>query len=429
LSSPAGISAKSGPKAPAHAAHHGGAATPSPQSARLVPFDGVCDTANVTDLLGDLTDEDNKRNQIAVLQGRIVACSRKISAALPHLPTPSPQPYWLPVMPVAAPAPTPSPECVQPPPDATTASNRFALFETLGRCFSYWTYLSTLPTPAPVDSPVPTLASSPTFYVFATGAAEPVSAAVLIRAVVERLMQAKQKAAHGRSGDVEALSGLRVAARADWTDPASFAAQCQQDPNTRGALVIETAIPETYRQNYLLLIANFTHVSASLEMLGCGDGDHNASVAPLSIWSQQALTGSAHQTALTLGILSSVASLLLRETSSASVTIGGGTTTVKQTTTQPPVLSGSGAGYFQSQDLLLPAQNASVQLKVAAERFADASMQRLRFFCTAPELRSMAAAADPASAPSPPPEYRTVLYKAAFQYVADCSLFGNFASR
>jgi hypothetical protein len=346
---------------------------------------------------------------------------------LPHLPTPSPRPYWLPAVPVAAPAPTPSPECVQPP-DASAASNRFALFETLGRCFSYWTYLSTLPTPAPVDSPVPILASSPTFYVFATGAAEPVSAAVLIRAVVARLMQAKQKAVHGRPGDSEVLSGLRVAARGDWTDAASFAAQCQQDPNTRGALVIETAIPETYRHNYLLLIANFTNVSASLEMLGCGDEDHNPSVPPLSIWSQQALTGGAHQTALTLGILTSVASLLVRTMSTATVTLGGGTTTIKQTTTQPPVLSGNTLDYFQGQDLNLPAQNASVQLKIAAERFADASMSRLRLFCDAPEIRSMAAAADPASAPSPPPQYRTLLYKAAFQYVADCSLFGNFAS-
>lgn len=425
LGPPAGVLAKTAPKAAAHTTHKGVAVTASPHA--LVPFDGVCDTANVTDVLGDLTDEDNKVNQIALLQGRIAACSRKISAALAHLPTPTPQPYWLPAAPAAAPAPTPSPECVQPP-NATTASNRFALFETLSRCFSYWTYLSTLPTPVPFDSPVPMLASRPTFYVFATGAADPVAAAVLIRSVVDRLIRAQQKAVAVGPGDDEALSGLRVAARGDWTDPLSFAAQCQQDPNTRGALVIETAIPETYRQNYLLLIANFTNVSASLEMLGCGKEDHNPAGAPLSIWSQQSLTGSAHQTAVTLGILSSVALLFAKAMTTASVSTGGGTTTITQTTTQPPEFSGNALGYFQSQDLNLPAQNASIQLRVAADRFATAAMLRLRAFCTAPEVLNMAAAADPVSAPSAPPEHRTLLYKAASQYVADCGLFGNFVS-
>jgi hypothetical protein len=417
LGPPAGLSAKTAAKAARHATHKGGSATASPSA--LVPFDGVCDTANVTDVLGDLTDADNKINQIALLQGRIIACSRKISVALEHLPTPTPQPYWLPAAPPPVQAPTPSPECVAPP-NATTASNRFALFETLSRCFSYWTYLSTLPTPAPFDSPVPMLASQPTFYVFATGAADPVAAAVLIRSVVDRLIRAKQKAV---------ASGLRVAARGDWTDPVSFAAQCQQDPNTRGALVIETAIPETYRHNYLLLTANFTNVSASLEMLGCGEQDHNPVTAPLSIWSEQSLTGSAHQTAVTLGILSSIATVFAKTMSTASVSTGGGTTTITQSTTQPPVLTGNALSYFQSQDLNLPAQNASVQLRLASERFADAAMLRLRTFCTAKEILSMAAAGDTASAPSAPPEHRTLPYKAASQYVADCGLFGNFVSR
>jgi hypothetical protein len=388
---------------------------------------GICDTANVTDLFSDLTDQDTKRDQIELIQGRIVECSRKIGSVLAQLPSPSPTPYWLPAIPTPSATPTASPECTTPAP-ATMSSNRFALFETLGRCFAYLTYLNALPTPAPTESPLPQLASRPTFYVFATGAADTTAASVLIRSVVDRLMKAQRKAGRAQPPyrTPDAPSYLSIAGRADWTETASFASQCQLDPNTRGALVIETSIPETYRHNYLLIVANYTNVSASMEMLGCGALDHDPSVSPLSLWIQQGLAAKAHQDALTLGILTSLAAFFAKTKTTTTVSTGQGTTTVTRTEISPPVLTGNVLTFFQTENLNLPAQNDSVQLNIAAERIADSTMMRLRMFCNEPEVRRLAAEADPNNVPPPPLEHRTLLYKAAFEYLNACGLFGNF---
>jgi hypothetical protein len=104
-----------------------------------------------------------------------------------------------------------------------------------------------------------------------------------------------------------------VSGRPDWTSLDSFATQCQLDPNTRGALVLETSIAETYRNNYFLIVANFTTASAAIEILGCGSEDHTPAASPLSLVSRNDVTGKAHQDAWTFGIFTTLATLFRRE--------------------------------------------------------------------------------------------------------------------
>ena len=403
-------------KKPSSGSHHAAA---KPAAGAVSPIPGICDTANVTDVFSDLTDESTKAQQLALLQGRIVECSHKIADALAHLPSPTPTPYWVTSAPLTPPLQTPAPDCVQPPP-ATMASNSIAMFETLGLCSAYLAYVTALPTPAPVDSPLSSLASRPTFYVFATGAVDPLAASVLIRTVTDRLIKTHRHAAP---------DNMRIVARADWTDEASFAAQCQLDPNTRGALIIQTSIPLNYRFNYILVIANFTDVSASVEMLGCGDEDHHTAASPLSLFSEQAITAKAHETAYTLGFLSALAPFLFPTKAVTTVAgIGTGSTTVTNTQSATPYFSGNLLASFQAENLNFPAQNPSVQLTVASERFADSTMQRLHAFCSQPDIRTMATAADPKNVPLPPLEHRTASYKAAYEYVTQCDRFAEFAA-
>ena len=403
--------------APRNAAAKPPVSRKSPRPQAVTPLLGICDSSGVLDVLGDLGDRDaeRKRNQIALLQGRIVDCSRKIDEALGRLSTPSPTPYWVSRAPVAAATPTPTPVCRNAPP-ATLASNRFVLYERLERCAAYWTYLNTSPTPEPTETPLPNVAARPTFYVFATGAADQTAAAVLIRSVVDRLTQAQRRAG----------SDVAIAGRADWTTPDSFASQCQLDTNTRGTLVIGTSIPETSRHNYLLLVANFTSVSAAVEMLGCGQEDHNPAVSPLSLYTQQDVTGKAHQDALALGIFAALVPFLVSDKSKTTVTTGPKSTTIAKTDSTAPVLSGSLLGFYESQNLTLPAQNARVGLTVAAERFADSTMDRLAKLCNDPAVVRLADESGQANGSPAPPAHRTLIYKAASEYMSDCSSFANF---
>lgn len=403
-------------KATSATGHHAAAAPAA--TGTIAPIPGICDTANVTDVFSDLTDEDSKPQQLALLQGRIEECSHKIADALAHLPSPSPTPYWVTSVPQPPPVQTPAPECIQPP-AATMRSNSIAMFETLGICAAYLTYVTALPTPAPVDSPLASLASRPTFYVFATGAVDQTAAAVLIRTVTDRLLKA-----HGHAGPDD----MRIVARADWTDEGSFAAQCQLDPNTRGALIIQTSIPLAYKFNYLLVIANFTNLSASVEMLGCGDEDHNIAASPLSLFSAQAITEKTHETAYTLGFLSALAPLLFPSKTVTTVSgIGTGSATVTNTNSTTPEFSGNLLASFQAENLNFPAQNASVQLVVASERFADDTLKRLNAFCSDADIRRMATEADPKNVPLPPRDHRTASYKAAYEFVGQCGRFADFA--
>ncbi|MDQ2857993.1 MAG: hypothetical protein M3R53_04990 [Candidatus Eremiobacteraeota bacterium] len=393
----------------------------------ITPMPGICDTSNIADVFPDLSEPRTKRDQIAFLQGRIVECSREIRAALSHAPAPTPTPYWIPAVPYPTPSATPSPVCLRPP-AATLESNRFALYARLGKCFAYWTYLSTLPTPGATESPPPSIAARPTFYVFATGAADTTAAAVLIRALVDRLTQVRRKAVRVRPPQVEpdANDDVRVVGRADWTATSDFTSQCRLDPNTRGALIIQTSIPETYRHNYLLIVANFSNVSASVEMLGCGTEDHNSATSPLSLWSQQGITGKAHEDAWTLGTLASLATFLTLSRTTTTVARTQEATTVTHTDSAAPVFTGTVLSFFQGENLNVPAQNPSVGLRVAGGRFADAALERLAAFCNEPEIARLAADGDPTTVPPPPPQHRTLLYKAASEYVANCALFANF---
>ena len=406
-------------------------AFPSPPQV-VTPLLGVCDATGVLDVLGDLSDADaaKKRNQIALLQGRIVDCSHKIAAGRLSAVAPSPTPYWASALPAPTATAQPSQACTNPPP-ATTESNRFALFEILQRCSAYWTAVTTAASPAPSQTAPPSIASRPTFYVFATGAVDPTTATVLIRSMVARLTSAENRATAGYAASVgsEMLPGVVLAGRADWTTTESFTSQCQLDPNTRGALVIRTSMPEIYRANYLLLVANFTQVSATVDVLGCGVEDHNDAASPLGLYSQDAIAGRSHQDTITLGIFSSIAAFLATNKSKTTVTTGNGSTTVVKSDSTAPAFSGNVLGYFEGDNLSVPAQNASVQLNVAGRRFSEEAMTRLGNLCRRPEIRRLAEQGDPRTIPAPPLEHRTLLYKAAFEYVDDCTLFANFGTQ
>src|SRR5450631_1097344 len=141
-----------------------------------------------------------------------------------------------------------------------------------------------------------------------------------------------------------------VSGRPDWTSLDSFATQCQLDPNTRGALVLETSIAETYRNNYFLIVANFTTASAAIEILGCGSEDHTPAASPLSLVSRNDVTGKAHQDAWTFGIFTTLATLFAANSSKTTVTTGNGSTTVTRSDASAPVLTGTVLGYFENQN-------------------------------------------------------------------------------
>jgi hypothetical protein len=398
------------PKASKPAAKHSTHSVKSTPATAIVPFAGPCDTANIIDLLTDLEAPDNKGDKLSVLQGRIDACSSRIAGILAAMPSPTPSPHWVSNLQPPAALPTPPPVCATPPAPATSASAPVALYETLSSCVGYFTYLTTVPSPDPSATPLPRVASRPTFYVYAVGAYDATAASVLIRSVVARL-----------SKTLGAQSNLVVMGRADWTSNDNFAAQCQLDPNTRDALVVQTVIPQTSTLNYVLVTSAVTRVSASIEMLGCSSEDHNPSSSPLSLVSENDIAGKAHETALTIGILASIATLLIPNKSVTSVNLGP-PAVITNTEQTAPVVSGNTAGYFQAQNLNLPAQNPSVQLTVASERFADEALHRLHGFCGAPALRDLVADAGPQA----PIEHRTVVYKAAFLFKNDCATFGDF---
>jgi hypothetical protein len=218
---------------------------------------------------------------------------------------------------------------------------------------------------------------------------------------------------------------FQIVGRADWTANANFAAQCQQDPNTRDALVIETSLAQASTLNYLLVTTQFANVTASAEVLGCGPDNHKPSASPLSLFSENGLAGKAHQTGLVVGLLSAIASFFLVDKAVTTVTAGP-PASITNTYRSAPQLNGDVLGYYQSQNLNLPAQNPSVQLTIASERLAENTMNRLQLFCNAPELARLANDARPKGVIDVPAEHRTVLYQAASLYMDDCVRFNSF---
>jgi len=165
------------------------------------------------------------------------------------------------------------------------------------------------------------------------------------------------------------------------------------------------------RELLRLITANITKVWASVEMLGCSDDDHTPQTSPLSIFSAYGLTGKAHETALTTGILESLAGYFHHRSFPTNITIVDRSVNYSNSQRSAPALNGSTIGYLQDQNLNFPAQNASTGLAVASRRFAQMTMDRPHDFCQALELLRIAAQARPAGLPAPP-EHRTVPYEA-----------------
>jgi hypothetical protein len=67
-------------------------------------------------------------------------------------------------------------------------------------------------------------------------------------------------------------------------------------------------------------------------------------------------------------------------------------------------------------------------MNVAAKRLTNDAMAGLHRLCGRPEVLMLAAQGDPAAVPPSPPEHRTLAFKAAYEYVGDCALFGSFAT-
>ncbi|MBV8282705.1 MAG: hypothetical protein JO347_11690, partial [Candidatus Eremiobacteraeota bacterium] len=51
-------------------------------AATITPIPGICDTSNLLDVFGDLDGKSKKRAELAIVEGRLLECSRKITEIL-----------------------------------------------------------------------------------------------------------------------------------------------------------------------------------------------------------------------------------------------------------------------------------------------------------------------------------------------------------
>jgi hypothetical protein len=428
-----------------------GASTAGSYSFTSVP--GYCDTAGVptSKILGGVARLDD------LLKRRVIACRDAIALVLTPF-NPTPRPPW------AFPTPTPNARFTPFPPtipidcrepwqrktlqqqEAGLPNDPNALSAILAQCVGYLTVAKALPTATPSPTPLPYIASHPTFYVFATGAmAADWTSYTLIRSSVERLTvnYLEQFKRTPSPGTLEPPTDLQIIARPDWTTLSSFASQCQLDPMTRGALVLEGPIPQTVTNAWLLFTNTHQYVSAGAELFGCSPFDHDPSVSPLSLAYQSNVSGYDTETTFPFGILASIGSLFAQnKTTTSTVTTASvpksvthptaAPTTVTTTTTNTnlnwPLVLGTAASTLATQNI--PAINPNAQLNAASFDLIDKLLSKLLYrACEDPMiLKAAAAAGDPAH-PTPVPQNRAVAYRAAYEFIyLNCDTFDNFSN-
>lgn len=321
----------------------------------------VCDASDALALIRVIEAQHQRSKAVKFLRWRIAECQRQIKGAQA---TPNPMPPWY--------TPAPSPKepwyCVK----LDSSADEFTLYADLVDCVAY---LKLVATPAP-PSPAPILASQPTFYVFSTGTTDQASNAFLVRSVVDRLITSQNKTP---------LAQLwLVVGRTDWTSPSSFTTQCQGDPNTEGALLIEDDYPTNYSNNWLLWVHTGARLDANFELLGCDMLSRNGSTSPLSVWfgrganestfNEESTTGGAP-----LAVWGALAVVFSQGKTTVNTSTTGGTTTTVNNLT-PAFAATTLASALGSTTV--PSANASWLLSNAAWRVTGDLFSSLRQQCS-----------------------------------------------
>ncbi|HET9392218.1 MAG TPA: hypothetical protein VFO29_01660 [Candidatus Rubrimentiphilum sp.] len=373
----------------------------------------TCDNADALQILKLLPARGQQPMGDDILRSRITACRKKISKTLSDLPTPPPDDPWFAT-------PSPNESCT-----SQEGINEAQLYSILTDCVAYLKELS-----GPSASPLPFLARRPTFYVFSTGIVDQTTNAMIVRSIVDRL--SKTLALPSKADDWEVIG------RGDWTSVASFDSQCQLDPQTQGAIVVEADYPQPYSNSFLILVNNGTRIDANVEVLGCGPEDHNSSASPLNLWSAKDVDGRGRQLVAPLNILASTVALFAqsRSTNTTTTLQTGPTpissaapgTTIQTTTTStqanlsPLLIASTVAGSLSSQTV--PSSNPSGQLSEAAWELTNRLMTQLSGGCGDAVVVEIQRVIQTGTYTKDP--YGADFYRGAYQFGRYCKRFNGF---
>lgn len=407
---------------------------------------GVCDSSDALELIRLAHGSADKSAVREVLTDRVRTCAALIKQQLQKHPLPNKPPTpmpWSDAPPPPAPAPTPSACDPQ-------SGNDLTLYGDLVVCSSYWKNLSASPSSTP--APPAFLTAQPTFYVFATGTVDPTTNAMLIRSVVRRLLEAQANEKLEPSNEVKGLpKGVpsevwTVLGRNDWTSTTSYATQCQNDPNTRGAIVIEGDYPVAYTNNYLLLVNTGEQVQSNVELLGCDALNNGTSMPPQTIFAATDLGGKSSTGGLPLGVWGGLAVLASNngQTTTSAVTtpvpspipvkpVAKTVTTVTTTTSNVTPALAANALATSLGPITTPSSNSPWLLSNAAWQLSDYLFLALNLSCTQSSKTDFAnpKMRDRNSPPSgsevtPTIKGDTDHYRALFALGAACNQFNDF---
>jgi|HubBroStandDraft_4_1064222.scaffolds.fasta_scaffold21192_3 hypothetical protein len=291
------------------------AAAPStqPTTDQAVIGYGTCDYSDMLSVLRVARSQKPPMAIAPILMARIARCHKLIGDFLALNPLSAPPPAPWSTGPVPPPPQLEPGYCKPPKQDEAKPSKQdeATLYGELVDCVTYWKAISGTSsgaTPAP-----PAFATArKTFYVFATGAVDPTTNALLVKSVIDRLIRAQTQTTAAPSPTPTPMSSEHwsISGRTDWSAISSFTAQCQGDPNTQGALVIEADFPVAYSNHYVLWVNTGEQVYANFQILSCDAMNYGTLSPPLSIWSAANVDGKSSTGGVPLGLLAGLAVIL-----------------------------------------------------------------------------------------------------------------------
>ena len=333
----------------------------------------------------------------------------------------------------ADPTPTPTMPAACKPWNYERVEDKFVLYSVLEGCMNFLKALPAAPTP----KPPPTLtfrASHPTLYVFTEPVIDAETTSVIIRELVARLSGVL--VAEYRSNPYRAPW---IIGRPDWSTEQNYVMQCQSDSNTIGAIFLRAGSLQTRSLSYIVYLDNGSQLRYSAEVRGCGDDDHDPSAIPMILWSSTTQTfGSAHQGAIALGPIASVAALLSKNTTTQTLTTSSTpppkssspttqTTSSTNTALTPSLIIGTVASQLTS--ITIPTANQSAQTYLSSERAAADLLHKLNSTCSDVNWYWDAKNVDPATHRAPLNPAPTLTQKAHYEYIFLCGLLNNFDDR
>ncbi len=409
---------------------------------------GVCDTSDALELIRLAHDSEDKKAVREILLSRLSTCDTLIKQQLQKHPLPNKPPTPMPWSDAPPPAPASKPTACTPKSgnDLTPKSdNDLRLYGDLVVCSAYWKNMSASPSSTP--APPTFLAAQPTFYVFATGTVDPTTNAMLIRSVVRRLVEELADKKPEKKAEVKATPPevWTVLGRNDWSSISSYATQCQNDPSTRGAIVIEGDYPIAYTNNYLLLVNTGEQVQSNVELLGCDSLNNGTSVPPQTVFADTDLGGKSSTGGLPLGVWGGLAVLATNDnqTTTSAVTtplpspipikpVPKTVTTVTTTTSNVTPALAANALATSLGTITTPSSNAPWLLSNAAWQLSDYLFVALNQNCTQTsniDLATMRKLSTPPSGSEVTVQIKQNLdhYRALFGFGAACNQFNDFA--